>query len=165
MIDLSVAVTVFAEFHGHFPGDAIAAAGGDVFAVVFLGGVFGVVFVGFEESFFEVLKAGLEREGFEDLSFLAIGVGGHDHDLCSAFAFAECTGPGFLVAFKIVVEAANDIGMFRERLEMLAGGSEFLFVSGDENEKTLVSGRDIEAEFEGGEVGNGCSFVFAAVFF
>ena len=81
MIDLSVAVTVFAEFHGHFPGDAIAAAGCDVASVVFLGGVFGVVFVGFEESFFEVLKVGLEREGFDDFTFLAVGVGVDDHDL------------------------------------------------------------------------------------
>ena len=55
--------------------------------------------------------------------------------------------------------------MLREWLEMFASVFEFVFISCDENEQTLVGGGNVEAEFEGGEIRDCGTFVFAAVFF
>lgn len=89
MVNLAIAVAVFAELHGHFPSDALAASGRDVVAVVFLFGVLGEIFVGLKKSVLQVLQVGVEREGLDDFAFLTVGVGVHDHDLGSAFAFGD----------------------------------------------------------------------------
>ncbi len=63
------------------------------------------------------------------------------------------------------MEAANDVRVLCEWLEMLAGGFEFLVIPGDEKEQALVGGRDVEAELECGEIRDCGAFVFAPIFF
>lgn len=63
------------------------------------------------------------------------------------------------------MEAANDVRVLCEWLEMLAGGFEFLVIPGDEKEEALVGGRDVEAELECGEIRDCGAFVSAPIFF
>lgn len=63
------------------------------------------------------------------------------------------------------MEAANDVWVLCEWLEMLAGGFKFLVIPGDEKEEALVGGRDVEAELECGEIRDCGAFVSAPIFF
>jgi len=63
------------------------------------------------------------------------------------------------------VEAANDVRVLCEWLEMLAGGFEFLVISGDQKEQALIGGGDVEAELECGKIGDCGALVSAPVFF
>lgn len=155
MIDLSVSVAIFAEFHGHGPFDALAATFLDVRAVGFLLGGFGEGLVGFKESLFEIFGLGVEWEGFHDLAFLTVGIGDDDFDLRSGFIAGEGFGPSLGIGFEIVVEFANDLRIIVESRKGFAGGLELFFSAGDQDNDSLVGGGDIKAEAEVGEVRDG----------
>ena len=78
VVDLAVAVAVFAEFHGHGPFDALAATFLNVGVIVLLLDSFGKGLVGFKESFFEVFGfvAGGEVRGEGALAAVGGGVSG-----------------------------------------------------------------------------------------
>jgi len=81
VVDLAVAIAVFAELHGHGPLDALAATFLNVGAVGFLLGGFGEGLVRFQECLFEGFGFGVEGERFYDYPFLSVCVGGDDFDL------------------------------------------------------------------------------------
>ena len=156
MVDFSVAVAVFAEFHGHGPFDPLPAAFFDVGIVVLLPGGFGEGLVGCKERFFEVFGLGVEWEGLHNLAGLAVFVGDDDFDAGSGLVAGEGFGPGLGIGFEVVVEFSDHIGIVAESREGFASRLEFFFSAGHENDDPLIGGGDIETKAEVGEVGNGC---------
>lgn len=114
VVDLAVAIAVFAKFHGHGPLDALAPAFSHVGAVVLLRGGFCEGLVGGEECFFEIFGFGIEGERSDDLTGLAILVG--DDDLNPGFRLitSEDFPPGAGISFEIVVKPTDDFGIVAE---------------------------------------------------
>lgn len=60
MVDFAVAITVFAELHGHGPFDALAPALLDMLTIVFLGLVLGKISIGLDEGRFHFFSRSIE---------------------------------------------------------------------------------------------------------